>query len=605
MAEGTMASTAKRKSNDIVWDSESARGTLTDQIRWLIALRWLAVLGTLLGIFISTSRGLLPIFSTDTSQWLLGWVGVLFISNVVYYLIASGRKGLSERKQIIFAFVQVEADLVILTGLLHFSGGVMNPFVLFYVFHVILATIILPKHHSRVVVLSALFLYGGMVLGEMSGCLGFGHYPMLATQGFAAWQDMGYVLWSLSAFLGMVILSHYLTWTVVARMRRQEQEGVRHYELLRAVVNSMSEGLVFLTSEGRLSVCNPAACQWVTNGLAGAGSIRSEDFPPAVQAHFRELIKPVGGSKERSEIIYYGSREKGEKYIEMKSCSVRGGDNSHLGYVVVGNDLTEHKKLERNLRMRTAEVTKINEKMRQSQMDMAEREKMSALGQMASGIAHEIGNPLNSLASIAQSLGRKYQSEPDQKQFELINDQIRRISKILAHMLELARPSSSNYTWMNVNHVIDGALALIKYDKRSQNVTIHNVADETLPMIWFRQDNLEQVLLNILLNSLHALDVRGVEGEKVLEVRRKLQEDRIIIEVSDNGVGMSESVRAHAFEPFFTTKEAGKGTGLGLYISRNVMEESGGSISLEDNPGGGVRVVIEFPVGRGEGRLKV
>ncbi|MCP4707833.1 MAG: hypothetical protein GY869_04345 [Planctomycetes bacterium] len=581
------------------WKTQWFGGTCYDHVQWLIRLRWLAVLATILMIFISSSEGLFPIFTKENSRPFFYCVSFLFASNVIYYLLYS-RKGWSSGSgnNTLMAVIQVEVDLLILTGLLHFSGGVMNPFVLFYAFHVIIATIILPLHYALVVGVSAVLLYSVLGWGEMQEWFWLRHYPMMSGLEGEAWRDPGFVLWALCAFVGMVGMAQYLTRTVITRMRTKELEAVRNHEVLMAVINSMSEGLVFLTSNGKLLLCNRAARRWSEDAESLAEPVRMEDFPAAVRGYFTELIGQVEESEEKSEIISYGSSESGEKYIEMKSCLVTGWDNSHLGYVVVGNDLTEHKKLERVLRARTAEVTKINEVMHQSQMDMAEREKMSAIGQMASGIAHEIGNPLNSLSSIAQSLGRKYKSESDQKQFQLINDQVRRISKILKHMLGMARPASSNFKWMDVNKVIDEALALIKYDKRAQEVKIRTISDETLPTIWFCQDNLEQVLLNILLNSLYAMDAREDEGERILEVIRKLQGETIVIEVSDNGIGMSESVHEHAFEPFFTTKEMNKGTGLGLYISRNVMEESGGSIRLEDNPGGGLRVLIEFPVGK-------
>lgn len=441
--------------------SESAQEVLGEQLLWLIKLRWIAVVCMVIAGIAGTY--VFPVLGQAGPVYICA--GLLLLCNVVYYVVATKQDGRPTRKDIVLSMVQVEIDLLVLTTLLHFSGGLMNPFVLFYVFHVILATIILSRALAFSVGLSAICMYGLLALGELKGWFWLKHCPLQLERAGALWNNPVYVLWVFVAFVGMVVLAQYLTRTVITRMRSKEEE-----------------------------------------------------------------------------------------------------------------------------------VARINEMLRKSQIEMAQREKMVAIGQMASGIAHEIGNPLNSLSSAVQYLGRKFTNSKSKEQFGIIDKQVRRISDILKHMLGLVRPASNEYTWLDVNKVIDDTLALVRYDKRARAVDINSIPDNNLPTIWLKRQNLEQVLLNVFLNALDAMTSRTDEQRHILRVTREIEDGMIEIRVTDSGGGMSDEVCRRAFEPFFTTKESSRGTGLGLYISRNLIEEIGGTIVLENNADHGATVIIRLPV---------
>ena len=153
-----------------------------------------------------------------------------------------------------------------------------------------------------------------------------------------------------------------------------------------------------------------------------------------------------------------------------------GLDGTPLGHVIVGQDLTEHKKLEADLLDRTEQVTMINETLKMSQVRMAQREKMVALGQMAAGIAHEIGNPLTSLSSVVQYLSRKC-TDPELKELcGVVDHHVGRISAILRRMLDQARPATSEYKWVNVNEMVENTLSLIRFDQRARGRHDHGRA---------------------------------------------------------------------------------------------------------------------------------
>jgi signal transduction histidine kinase len=227
---------------------------------------------------------------------------------------------------------------------------------------------------------------------------------------------------------------------------------------------------------------------------------------------------------------------------------------------------------------------------------MAQREKMVAIGQMATGIAHEIGNPLASLSSVAQYLGRKLNTHEEKEHLLVIRHQVSRISNILKRMLSLSRPVTSVYKWVDINDLIDDTISLVKFDKRMQLITIRNVGAKDLPMVWLNPQLLEQVLLNIFINALDAMNAMPDKKEHTLEITRQSRDGKVEIHVSDTGIGMSPEVCKRAFESFFTTKEIGKGTGLGLFISYNLVTEVDGTLSMESEPGKGTTVTIRIPI---------
>ena len=292
------------------------------------------------------------------------------------------------------------------------------------------------------------------------------------------------------------------------------------------------------------------------------------------------------------------------RYIEAKSCTVVGIDGIKLGHVIVGQDLTEHKKLETDLRERTEEVTAINELLRKSRLEMAQREKMVAIGQMATGIAHEIGNPLASISSVAQYLVRRLNNQDQKEQLLVIQYHVSRISNILRRMLSLSRPATGEYKWTDINSLIANTISLINFDKRANSVTIDNNVTIELPRLWLNPQHFEQVFLNIFINALDAMNVKPYETEHLLSIARAFKDDVIEIRISDTGIGMSPEVCKQAFDSFFTTKEIGKGTGLGLFISRNLVREVDGTVELESEPGKGTTVIIRIPLRSRKGLIR-
>jgi len=464
------------------------RGVLIEHLRLLVRLRWLACIGILTAGLLSTK--VFSVLATATPIYICA--ALLFVLNIVYHLAIPKKGSETGSWPLVLGMFQVEMDLIILTSLLHFSGGITNPFVLFYVFHIILATIILPNKLSFSVGISAIAMFGLMAVGEFDNWPLLEHVDLLIPTSNALWRNPIYVLGEFIAFVATVLLTQYLTRTVITRMTAKELEAARNHDVLRAMIRAMAEGLVFVTTDGRVPICNPAAHKWAGQGNTQPESPRVEDFPTLLASHIRQLLDtdPTAAG-DGLKGVKFNLDDSQKSFIEAKSCPVVGIDGAKLGYVIVGQDLTEHKKLEQDLLERTEETAEINEMLKRSRIEMAQREKMVAIGQMATGIAHEIGNPLASLSSVAQYLARKLTRHEDKEQLLMIENQVDRISTILKRMLSLSRPATSEYKWVDVNALIDNTLALIRFDRRARSVEIRSVPDSRLPMVWLNPLNFE------------------------------------------------------------------------------------------------------------------
>ncbi len=222
---------------------------------------------------------------------------------------------------------------------------------------------------------------------------------------------------------------------------------------------------------------------------------------------------------------------------------------------------------------------------------MVEKEKMVAVGQLASGIAHEIGNPLSSISSIAQLLKRRKAIAPNCEELELIELHIQRISNIVRQLARIARPGNDQWERTDITQTLEEAVKLVTYDRRARQVDISFKSPPILPPTFAMRGQMQQVFINMLLNSLDAMP----DGGK-LEVSGGKRGRNIYIQIKDTGSGIPDEIGRRIFEPFFTTKEAGQGTGLGLAVSYGIIRKHGGSIDFKSDEKIGTVFTIELPI---------
>lgn len=231
--------------------------------------------------------------------------------------------------------------------------------------------------------------------------------------------------------------------------------------------------------------------------------------------------------------------------------------------------------------------------VKQLQQQIDQSEKLAVIGQLAAGVAHEIGNPLASISSLVQLMQRKNEDEQLSEQLKTIKENIDRISKIVRELVDFSRPPGEDKVLLAITDVLKTAVGIVKYDKRVKNVEFVTDMDSELPLINIVPDQLLQVFVNVLINALDA-----IEGEGKIEVKTYLENSFICIDIKDNGCGMTQEVINKIFDPFYTTKSVGKGTGLGLSVSYGIIKKLNGYITVKSKLNKGSIFTIKLPTNR-------
>lgn len=340
----------------------------------------------------------------------------------------------------------------------------------------------------------------------------------------------------------------------------------------RHLVESASDAIVTLDANGRFTTVNHAAeniSGYKRDELVGqwfAPMLPDDDLPKAL-AHFQQALAGETGLFESQ---FY--RKDGETRIIAITYSTPQKDEEVLCLI---RDVTDQKMLQEQL---------------------IQSEKMSAIGQLVSGVAHELNNPLAGISAFAQLLLAEKRFPPDQRTAaETIYSEARRASRIVQNLLTFARQHKAEKVQSSINQVLDDTLELRGYELRVRGIDVRREYDESLPDTMADAHQLQQVFLNLITNAEQAMEQRDGHHHR-LTVRTRRTGETIRIEVEDTGAGIPANLIERIFNPFFTTKPTGSGTGLGLSISLGIVREHEGRIWAENQPQGGARFIVELPV---------
>jgi signal transduction histidine kinase len=224
-------------------------------------------------------------------------------------------------------------------------------------------------------------------------------------------------------------------------------------------------------------------------------------------------------------------------------------------------------------------------------------EKLAALGRLAAGVAHEIGNPLTSISTFAQLLREMATDEFTQNSLDIINNHIQRITEIVRQMSTFSRATSTNIKYVQLNDVLQSTLDLMRLDKRMKHtIDISVNMDPALPRTMIDEGQAAQVFINIILNALDAMPDGGHLQISTSQGKDDQDRDAILVAFADTGTGIPQNELAKIFDPFYTTKEVGKGTGLGLSLSYNIIKRFKGDITVSSEVNRGTVFTIIIPV---------
>jgi PAS domain S-box-containing protein len=227
------------------------------------------------------------------------------------------------------------------------------------------------------------------------------------------------------------------------------------------------------------------------------------------------------------------------------------------------------------------------------------QDKMVAIGQLAAGILHEVGNPIAAIAGAAaefkQTFGGVGKDDNVNRNIELIDEQITRLGKITLEIADFASPKPRERELLDLNELLRSTARLLTYDKRFSSIWVDLELDKNLPAIVGVADQLTQVFMNLLLNAMDACSAKE-SGANCLVLKTKFDGDRVQVCVQDFGTGMSKQTLEHVMEMFYTTKPVGMGSGLGLSLCDTIVRAHGGSLNIESELGKGSQVYVNFPI---------
>jgi CheY-like chemotaxis protein len=230
---------------------------------------------------------------------------------------------------------------------------------------------------------------------------------------------------------------------------------------------------------------------------------------------------------------------------------------------------------------------------KRSESQHQQAEKLAAMGQLVSGVAHEINNPAAIISGFAQTLLLDDVKPEHREMLQMMYDEATRIGRITANLLAFARAGGTQRALVDVNDLARRTFALRSYHLTTLNITVSLDLDPGEPKIWANGSELQQMVLNLLINAEQALVT--VEPPRTITVRTRADEREARLEIADSGPGIAPEIRAKVFDPFFTTKAEGVGTGLGLSICYGIAREHGGRIWVESEPGSGARFCVLLP----------
>jgi len=362
----------------------------------------------------------------------------------------------------------------------------------------------------------------------------------------------------------------------ILERRRAEEALARLSRQQQLILEAAGEGIYGVDRQGQATFMNPAAAQmlgWEVNALLGQRMhdrihhTRADGTPlPWTACPLRSAFQSGEAYQVREDLFW---RRDGTSFVVEYTTTPIREQGEVIGAVVLFRDITARQRAEQ---------------------EMQRADRLALVGQLASGLAHEIGTPLNIIGGNAEFLGMQLREQGvATAELDAIIEQTERITRLIERLLTFARAKDEPMAPVALHDPLAHALRLVETRFQREGITVMVDVPAELPQVWGAADQLAQVFLNVLVNAWHAMPSGGtvtIEAEQTV-----IQQVRLTFR--DSGVGMDSATLARIFEPFYTTK-GDRGTGLGLAICKQIIDRHGGTIRLESTPGGGTMVRIDL-----------
>lgn len=360
---------------------------------------------------------------------------------------------------------------------------------------------------------------------------------------------------------------------LVRRLDKVEPSDMQRYMLrliqekgfFENVFEALEEGIIVVDLEGNITYVNQAACRFFALDKV---KVLGEKLSDGLRGFDWDALIEAGGSISRDLEVFYPEY----RYLNFYVTAI--DEDREVGYVMLIRDITQTRKM-------TA--------------DRIESEKITALTMLAAGVAHELGNPLNSLTIHLQLLERKLkkleskQAESLQELLGIAQDELKRMDRIIDQFLTAIRPTQPQFQSLQVNELLRETVNFLSPELKKCDVKVKMELREDLPLLPLDADQIKQAFYNLIRNAAQAMTQGGI-----LKISSAYTDYEVTLSFEDRGKGISAENLSNLFQPFFTTRKSG--TGLGLLIVRRIIREHGGEIELKSKEGRGTKVNIYLPL---------
>lgn len=409
----------------------------------------------------------------------------------------------------------------------------------------------------------------------------------------------------------------------ITERKRAEEKLIASEAFYHSLVENLPQFILRKDVRERFTFANQRFCQMLGKPLEEiVGKTDFDFYPPELAAKYQRDDRYVIDTGRSFETVEENVTPGGDKiYVQVVKTPIFDARGKIIGIQGIFWDITERKRWEERLQKANEELArseaalrKSHQELKAAQLQLIQAEKMESIGTLAAGVAHEVKNPLAILMMGVNYLARKATDDNAAQVLREMREAIDRAESITRGLLDFAASRQLAVTPEDFNRLIEETLRLVRHELHKHNITILREWGEALPRVAVDKRQIQQVFVNIFMNAIHAmpgggtLTVRTYSKQMTetthIEGSRKLSpfwmgDTAVVAEVDDTGSGIPEENLARIFDPFFTTKPTGVGTGLGLPVSRKIIELHGGNLDVKNRKEGGVRVAIKLKAHKG------